>query len=116
MRVLADEERSVDALVVAILDDCGGGGHDVGLVERRVERGSTVTGRAEHHPLVGDAWVGYQVVVRAQQGIDVDEVFRKGNCACALMHGASLASHTRKRRPPLVMFLPCEGKEGFISR
>ncbi len=49
-------------------------------------------GRAEHDALVGNAWVGYQVVVGAQQGIHVDEVFRKGNCACALMHGASLAS------------------------
>ncbi len=36
VRVLADQERSVDALVAAVFDDRSRGGDDVGLVESRV--------------------------------------------------------------------------------
>ena len=78
MGVLADVEGTGDALASAVFHDRLGGGGNVVLVERGVETRATVTGGAEADLLVRIARIGYQVVVGADQGIDVDEVL--GQC------------------------------------
>ncbi len=75
VRVLADEERAPDALSGPVLGDRLGGGRDVGVVERRVERGPAMAARAEHDPLLGDRGIRHLLVVRLDEHrVHVDEI------------------------------------------
>ena len=71
--VAADEQRPVGALGRAVAADRLGRGGDVRLVERGVERGSAMAGRAEGDPLGGVGRVGPDLVVGADETVDVDE-------------------------------------------
>src|SRR5699024_4557138 len=64
MGVPADEQRALDPLCRAVLDDRLGGRGDVVLVEGHVERGAAVPGGAEGEGLVGVGRVRVVVVVR----------------------------------------------------
>ncbi len=76
VRVATDEQGAVDSLGSAVLDDRGGDGDDVGLVELAVQRGSAVTRGAEGDALTDVGRVGRDVVVGGDDIVDVDEVFR----------------------------------------
>ena len=54
VRVEADEQRAVDALLPAVLADRLGDGEHVALVEAHVERAAAMAGSAEGHPLRRD--------------------------------------------------------------
>ena len=77
--VAADEERTVEPLVRAVVADGLCRGEDVVLVERRPQAGAAVTGGAEGDLLVGVLDVRVAVVVGAHEGIDVDEVLGQGD-------------------------------------
>ena len=64
---------------------------DVGVVERGVQAGAAMSGGAEDDLLVGVGRVGREVVVGADHGVDVDQVFGEGRLAGAGMsHGGIL--------------------------
>ncbi len=88
MCVFADIERTGDALGSAVLDDGLRRGGDVRIIERRIQAGPAMSGGTENHLLVGIAGVRDEVVVRADDCVDVDEVFRKSRLAGArVSHG-----------------------------
>ena len=86
MGVGAQEQRTVGALFGAILADGLGDGQDVVPVERRVQTRPAVTRRSEDHPLIGDGDVGVQVLVRRDNGVDVDEITGLSRLSCAWIH------------------------------
>jgi len=90
MGVLADEQRPRDALGGPVFDDRLGGGRDVGLVERRLERRAAVPGRAEGDLLVRVGRIGDQVVVRRDQGVDVGEVAGERALSCSFENHAPI--------------------------
>ena len=73
VRVAADEEGAVRALRRAVAADRLGHRDDVGLVEGAVQRRPAVTGRPEGDPLRGIGGIGADVVVGAEQPIEVDQ-------------------------------------------
>ena len=73
VRVAADEQRPVRALAGAIAADRLGHRDDVGLVERAVERRPAVAGRPERDALGRVGRVRPDVVVRAEQPVQVDQ-------------------------------------------
>ena len=81
VRVAADEQRPGVALGGPIAADGLGRGQDVRLVERGLERRTAVAGRAERDPLGRIGRVGADVVVRGDEGVDVDEVRRERRAA-----------------------------------
>ncbi len=85
--VLTDEQRSLDPLAGSVLTDGLGCRRDVGVVETRVQRRSTVARRAEAHLLARIIGVGCQVVISRQQGGNVDEIVGKSGLSGALVHG-----------------------------
>ena len=86
--VFADVERTGDALGRAVLDDRLGRRGDVRIVERGVQARPAMSGGTEDHLLVGIAGVGDEVVIGADDCVDVDEVFREGRLAGArVSHG-----------------------------
>ena len=74
MGVAADVQRAGDACGLAVLGDGLGDGDDVGLVERGLQGGAAVAGRAEAHALLGDVDVGDDVIVLADDFVDVDQI------------------------------------------
>ncbi len=76
--VLAEEQRTVDALSRPILTDGLGGGCDVVFVERPVEARAPVPRRSERHPLVGVGRVGVGGEVGGDERRHIDEVFGEG--------------------------------------
>ena len=98
--VAPDEQGAVDPLGGAVLDDRRGDGDDVRLVELSVQGGTAVAGGAEHHPLVHVRGVGLDIVVGRDDIVDVDEVFRKGWCACSFMHTPSVTLPALVSEPP----------------
>ena len=93
--VASDVERAVDALGAAVFDHGERDRGHVGFGERAVQAGTPVAGGAEHHLLHGVVRIGNQVVVRADHGIDVDEVLRQGDLAGAGVHGSILPGPAR---------------------
>ena len=90
VRVLGQEQRAGDALAGAVLHDRLGDGHDVRLIEGRLQAGSAVPGGAERHALAGVAQIRRNVVVRIQKRSEVNKVLGLGNCARAASHGTSM--------------------------
>src|SRR6476646_350302 len=78
MGVPTDEERPVEALRGAVVDDGLRRGEDVVLVEGGAQARATVARRAERDLLVGVVDVRVPVVVGADEGVDVDEVLGLG--------------------------------------
>jgi hypothetical protein len=81
VRVFAYVERPGDALGCAVLDDRLGRRGDVRIIERRIQARSAMSRGAEHDLLVGIAGVRYEVVIGADDCVDVDEIF--GECRLA---------------------------------
>ena len=73
VRIAADEQRPVRALTGAIAADRLGHRDDVRLVERAVERRAAMTGRPERDALGRVGRVRPDVVVRADQSVQVDQ-------------------------------------------
>src|SRR4029077_7631051 len=73
MRIDADVERSVDALLLTIeanrLCDC----KDVRLIERVIERRAAVPGGSKHDALCGHGWIRAPRVIRGPQPGHVDQ-------------------------------------------
>ena len=98
--VAPDEQRPGGALGGSVLDDGLRGREDVGLVERRVEAGAAMPGRAEGHLLVDVVRVGRDGVVGGHHLCHIDEVF--GLCR---LPGPGVRSHvpdSATRRPVAV--------------
>ena len=93
VRVTADEQRSVDTLRRAVLDDRRGDGDDVRLVELTVQRSAAVARRSERDALSHVGRVRDDVVVGGDDIVDVDEVFWKGTCASSIMHRDSVTRY-----------------------
>ena len=87
-----DEQRARVSLRCPVAADRLGRREDVRLVERRPERGSAMARRAERHALGGVGRVGPDLVVRAEQGRDVNELGRDGGLA-----GARVLAHRGPR-------------------
>ena len=85
--VAAHEERSRDALRPPERHDGRGGGHDVGLVEGRGQRGAAMTRRAEGHPLGRLRGVGAARVVGVHERSQVDEDGGVGRLSGELARG-----------------------------
>ena len=93
VRVTTDEQRTIDALRCAVLDDRRGDGDDVRLVELAVQRGAAVARCSECDALSHVGRVGNDVIVSGDDIVDVDEVFWKGTCASSIMHKYSVARY-----------------------
>ena len=110
MGVLADIERTGDALARAVLHDRLRGGRDMGVVEGRVEAGTAVPRRTEHHLLVRVGRVGNEVVVRVQHRVDVDQVLGKRLLSCAgVCHDAHCADSRRSSARGCAATRPAHG-------
>ena len=96
-----------------VLDDRLGGRPDVLLVERGVEARAAVARGAERDPLVGVARVGHEVVVRADDGVDVDQVFGLGELPGALVSHAVIIVH---RSPGVDRARPPDGRYACLHR
>ena len=80
------------ALRCPVLADRLRRGGDVRLVEGAVEAGPAVAGRTEHDPLVGVGGIGHDVVVGADDLVDIDEILGLRRLSGALVcHTGSLA-------------------------
>ena len=71
--VATDEQWPVGSLTLAVATDRLGGGGDVRLVERAVQRGSAMTRRPERDPLGRIRRVRPDLEVRPDEAIDVDQ-------------------------------------------
>ena len=85
VRVLAHEERAVDASVAAVIADRLGDRQDVRLGERVVARRAPVPAGAEGHALARVARVGAVLVVGLLQRRDVDQFARRSQLTCQRM-------------------------------
>ena len=90
VRVLGHVQRAGDALAGTVFHDGLGDGHDVRLIERSLQAGPPVTGRAERNALARIAQIGRNIVVRIQERSEVNKVLGLGNCARAASHGTSM--------------------------
>ena len=105
VRVAADEERAVVALLAAVVADRLRRRGDVGVVERRPEAGPAVAAGAEGDLLVHVLGVRHPGVVGGDQVGDVDQVTGLGGlsgagcCVCGC-HGAILVPTAVARRGP----------------
>jgi hypothetical protein len=99
VRVFSDEERAGDALSRAVLDDRLRDRRDVGFIERRVERRTTVAARTEDDLLVGVRDIRNFGVIRRDEFFDVDEIGFLGGQTGTCCHGASLSASTGERQP-----------------
>ena len=70
----SEVQRAGNAGFLAVFGDGLGDGDDMGLVERGLQRRSTVTGGAEDDTLLGNAGVGDEVIVLADNLIDIDQI------------------------------------------
>ena len=75
-----EEQRTADALGLAVVDDRLGGREDVVLVEAGAQRRSAVAAGAERDALLGDGGIRLSVVVGGDQLVDVDQVGCFGGC------------------------------------
>ena len=72
--VAADIQRAGHASLLAIFGDGLGDGHDVGLVERGLQGRATMSGGAEGDTLLGNVGVGDDVIVLADDLVDIDQI------------------------------------------
>ena len=70
----AEVQRAGDAGLLAVFGDGLGDGDDVGLVERGLQRRSAVAGGAEDDTLLGDFGIGDEVIVLADNLIDINQI------------------------------------------
>jgi hypothetical protein len=75
MGIATDEQRTVGALLLAVSTDGFGRRQDMGLVERRLQRGTAMTRRSERDALRRIARIGPHVAIRGDQPIEIDELF-----------------------------------------
>ena len=73
MGILAEKQRTVDALRGAIVADRLGDGEDVVAVETAVQRAAAMAAGAEAHPLGGILHIRFALAVVALKRIDVDQ-------------------------------------------
>ena len=74
MGVGAEVQRAGDAGLLAVFGDGLGDGDDVGLVERGLQGRSAVAGGAEDDTLLGDFRIGDEVIVFADNLIDINQI------------------------------------------
>ena len=72
--VAADVQRAGDAGLLAVFGDGLGDGDDVGLVERGLQGRSAMAGGAEGDTLFRDVGIGDDVIVLADDLVDVDQI------------------------------------------
>ena len=94
MGITAEEQRSVRALLAAVLTDRLRRGGDVVLVERAAEARTAVTGRAEGHALVGQRGIRVLGEIGGHEVWDVDEIAGLGGLAGAWI--THTAHHCRR--------------------
>ena len=70
----AEVQRAGDAGLLAVFGDGLGDGDDVGLVERGLQGRSAVAGGAEDDTLLGDFRIGDEVIVFADNLIDINQI------------------------------------------
>ena len=70
--VAADIQRAGHASLLAIFGDGLGDGHDVGLVKRGFQGRATMSGGAEGDTLLGNVGIGDDVIVLADDLVDID--------------------------------------------
>jgi hypothetical protein len=109
VRVLGQEQRAGDALPGPVLHDGLGDGNDVLLVERRLQAGAAVPGRAERHSLAGITKIRCDVVIRVKKRSDVNKVLGLGNCARAASHATSMPDGGRSQNDLSGMRPLCPG-------
>jgi hypothetical protein len=103
VRVRAEEERAVGALLRPVLAYGLTGGGDVVLVEGRRQRRPAVSRRAERHALPRVRRVGVQRVVRRHQPGHIDQVTGSGRLArCLVLHGSHSSASTRASARDLI--------------
>ena len=73
MRIDAEEQRTVDLLLLAVQANRLADGQDVRFVERLVECGAAMPGGAERHPLRRHRRVGLSRVIGGDEFGDVDQ-------------------------------------------
>ena len=86
MGVLAEEQRTLYPLGLAVLGDGLRNGQHVLLVERTLARGTSVTGRSEGNTLAGLGWVGLDCEVFTDQTGYVGKHRFRSRLAGKLMH------------------------------
>ena len=74
MGVAADIQRAGHASLLAIFGDGLGDGHDVGLVKRGFQGRATMPGGAEGDTLLGNVGIGDDVIVLADDLVDIDQI------------------------------------------
>ena len=74
MSVAADVQRAGHAGLLAVFGDGLGDGDDMGLVERGLQRRSAVAGGAEGDTLFRNVGVGDDVIVLADDLVDIDQI------------------------------------------
>ena len=72
--VAADVQRAGHAGLLAVFGDGLGDGDDMGLVERGLQRRSAVAGGAEGDTLFRNVGVGDDVIVLADDLVDIDQI------------------------------------------
>ena len=82
VRIHADVERSVNALLLALeanrLRYC----KNVRFIESSIERGAAMTGSSKGDALSGYCWIGSPRVIRGHDLRDIDQQRRVGRLAC----------------------------------
>jgi len=73
VRIDADIQGAVDALVLAVFADRLANREHVPFVEAALERAAAVSGRAEHDALCGHAGIGPQIDIRGEQLRYIDQ-------------------------------------------
>ncbi len=98
--VAADEQGAVVAAQLAVAADRLGRREDVGFVERATERRAAMAGGPERDPLGRVRRIGLDLVVRPEQGGDVDQVGGVGRLTGAgiVRHGAEGTAISRRPR------------------
>ena len=88
--VASEVQRAGDAGLLAVLGDGLCDGDDVGLVERGLQGRATVAGRAEDDTLLRNRRVGDEVIVLADDFVDIDQISWGGGLARIVCYHASI--------------------------
>ena len=97
MSVAADVQRAGHAGFLAVFGDGLGDGDDMGLVERGLQRRSAVAGGAEGDTLFRNVGVGDDVIVLADDLVDIDQIcWGSGHSRIVCNHGHYSATLLRQ--------------------